>query len=103
MRLAHRPWTAREESLLGTLTDAAIGKRLNRTRKAVEGKRRAMGIAAHVAHSRQWSKAELSQLGKISDAKLAAKLGCSRKHVLETRQRREVAASSPQNTPIKFR
>ena len=103
MNPADRSWTAREEALLGTLTDRALAARLKRTLTAVTAKRIKLGIAPSQPHTRTWSKAELRKLGKISDARLAARLGISRKHVLETRRRLGIAASSPANTPKKFR
>jgi len=39
-----RLWTAREVRLLGTASDAAVGRRIGRTRPAVGNKRRGLGI-----------------------------------------------------------
>jgi hypothetical protein len=42
-----RFWTAREEKLLGTDTDAKIGKRIGRSAQAVAGHRIALGIGRY--------------------------------------------------------
>ena len=40
----HRLWTAREIRLFGTASDAAVGRRIGRTKAAVANKRRSLGI-----------------------------------------------------------
>jgi hypothetical protein len=41
---AGRPWTAEEEALLGTMADAEVAVRTNRTLQAVYDRRRKLGI-----------------------------------------------------------
>lgn len=98
-----KPWSPREDKLLGTNTDAAIAAKLGRTRAAVETRRLRLQIAAYHSRSRQWTVAEIQLLGTMSDADLADQLGCRRLHVLQTRQRHGVACYASQNTPRKFR
>jgi hypothetical protein len=99
MNPAHKPWTEKEEVLLGTMRDSALAKKLDRTRMAVETKRRKLGIAPFIPRSRFWTKREVSLLGQMTDAALAKKLKCSRKHVLEKRLSLGIAPSSPLNSP----
>jgi len=103
MNPAHKPWTDRQERLLGTATDAAIAAKFGRSRKAVETKRRKRGIPGHVPHTRAWTKREIKLLGTMSDAAVARRLGCCSNHVLKTRRRLGVPPFSPHNTPRKFR
>lgn len=86
-----RLWTPAEVALLGTATDAAVGRKIKRSAHAVLTKRRELGIAALRSHARTWSKRELNLLGTMPDTHLAAQLGCTRKHVYEMRQRLGIA------------
>ncbi len=48
LRPCHRrPWTPREDRLLGTLSDRRLAKKLGRTVKSVEQRRSRLGIAPH--------------------------------------------------------
>lgn len=47
-----RPWTVREDRLLGTLPDARLAKRLGRTVKSVEQRRARLGILPYRATHR---------------------------------------------------
>ncbi len=96
-------WTEDEEALLGTMTDAALAKKIGRTLGAVTMKRMAMDVAAFEPRVYTWTKAELKLLGTVSDQDLAKRLGVSRQHVLQMRQRHGVGAFSPANTPKRFR
>jgi hypothetical protein len=99
----NQPWSELDEALLGTLGDAALAARLGRTAKAVETKRRKMGIAPKTAHQRAWSAREARQLGKLSDLFVARRLGISRKAVRSERIRRGIGPASPRNVPRKYR
>jgi hypothetical protein len=96
-----RPWTEKEESLLGTMRDCDLAVKLGRTRNSVEWKRRRLGVPPFIPRARVWTKRELGLLGTITDAALAAKLKCSRKHVIEKRIELGIAPSAPANSPRK--
>lgn len=99
----YRPWSEKEESLVGTATDRAVALRIGRSETAVLRKRQSLDVSAFEPHRRDWTKGELSLLGKLSDAKVAKRLDCSRKCVIEKRQELGIGCASPRNTPRKFR
>jgi hypothetical protein len=85
------PWTAEEDALIGTDTDAAIATLLpGRSRTAVKLRRIRLGIPGRGRVKRVWTAAEIALLGTMSDPTLAAQLGCSRLTVFFERQRRKI-------------
>jgi len=98
-----RPWTEKDEILLGTMRDTELAEKIGRSVGAVTQKRLAMGIAAFVPRSYTWSRAEIALLGRKSDADVAFEIGVSRKCVVEARLRRGICCFSPRNQPRKYR
>jgi hypothetical protein len=73
-----RPWTRREERLLGTRSDKEIAKLLDRGIAVVLQRRHRLGIPSAIWRRRKWTPAEDRLLGTAPDAVLARKLGCAR-------------------------
>lgn len=87
-----KSWQSAELSQLGKATDAAIARRIGRTRKAVETKRLLLGIPPKTPRRRKWTAHEVNLLGTMSDAALAERLGIWGRTVMIERQRRGVGA-----------
>ena len=83
-------WSEKEEALLGTMTDIALAKKLGRTRRAVEHKRRKLGVAPCVPHTKPLTNRQLAWLGIVPDHVAAKKLGLSRVHVARLRKRLKI-------------
>jgi hypothetical protein len=66
--------TAKEEALLGTVTDVALAKQLGITTIAVAHRRRRLGRGIHYARRRPWTPEEDALLGTASDTEIAARL-----------------------------
>lgn len=99
-RSASRPWSRREEELLGTTTDPEIARRLRRSIVAVYARRRSLDIPA-IPIRRPWTKREIKLLGTMPDSNLAARLeGVSERYSISARpamfpQPRIAAVSGP--------
>jgi hypothetical protein len=74
-RLKFRPWTEKEESLLGTATDAQIGAIIGREAATIAAHRHLRGIprAPYVPYN-GWTPKEDRFLGKLEDAEVARRL-----------------------------
>lgn len=103
MNPADRPWSDREISLLGTMTDRDLAGQIGRTVDAVESQRHKLGIAPVRPRARSWTRAEVRLLGTMPDRELAERLGCTRKHIGEVRARLGIAPFSGRNTPRHLR
>jgi hypothetical protein len=73
----HRPWTKQEDALLGTMTDAALLKRLHRTENGIQLRRTRRKIAKFDRVRRRWTAEDERLLGRMSDAKIAKRLECT--------------------------
>jgi hypothetical protein len=71
---APRPWTPREDRLLGTRTDEAVARLIDRHWGTVAARRRRLGIPATVER-RPWTPKEDRLIGTASDEALSKKLG----------------------------
>ena len=97
-----QPWSAREINLLGTAIDRVIAARIGRTRRAVEAKRRDLGVLPFERrhhHRKPWTKRQLALLGRYSDAEVARRVGCSRRSVADRRARLGIESAHPENRP----
>ena len=78
-----RPWTPREDALLGKLTDREVSRRLGRGMGGVRRRRWILGINVQAWHTtgarsgivRKWTAAEQQLAGTMPDAELARQLG----------------------------
>ncbi len=72
-----KPWNAREDALLGTDSDRAIARRLNRDWRAVNQRRLRLGIApfADPQQLPKWGATELGMLGRYADHYIARLTG----------------------------
>ncbi len=70
-----RPWTPKEEALLGTNRDAELAKRLNRTILSVRTQRLLKTKVRFIKTPRRWTAAELRMLGRLSDVEIARRTG----------------------------
>jgi len=66
-----RPWTAEEDSLLGTKSDRALARKLGRTVKAVKTRRRLKGVFL----VKEWRPEDDKILGTRPDRQVALLLG----------------------------
>jgi hypothetical protein len=90
-------WTGWELALVGTDSDKVIALRIGRTRGAVRGKRRALGIPPYsdgVSPGRPWTVAELALLGTDHDRVIAARINRSVEAVTTMRVSRGIRAAS---------
>jgi hypothetical protein len=87
-----RPWTRIEEKLLGTDTDAEIGRQLGRDKTTVGERRRQLEISSTL---RYWTPEETKLLGTIPDAQVAQRLG----RTLFSVQNRRLKLGIPHTTP----
>lgn len=81
-----RPWPASEISLLGTMTDAGLGKMIGRSANAVANKRQLLKIRPF-SRKRKFSQRELRLLGTNTDAVIAKRLKTHRVVVARLRKR----------------
>jgi hypothetical protein len=86
-----RPWSAKEVALLGTDSDAAVARKLNRPTGAVALKRRRKGIKIKPV-KRRWTPHEISLLGTMSDAEVARQLNRTPNSVLSKRTDSQIPA-----------
>lgn len=87
MTTKHRsPWSAKEDSLLGTASDAEIAERLGRTTRAVEARRERLGIKAQHRIGKVWPARVLALLGKVPDTEIAAMMDVWSLTVLKKRR-----------------
>jgi hypothetical protein len=78
--IAKRGWTAEQDALLGTDTDAAIGARVGKTWQAVASRRAKLRVPAHRAavwgqQSERWRDEEIASLGVLADYQIAERSG----------------------------
>ncbi len=66
-----RIWKKTEIALFGTVSDAALAKRLGISTAAVCQKRHSLRIPAYRKRFRVWGVTELNMLGRYSDAEIA--------------------------------
>lgn len=66
-------WTAADDALLGTATDAEVAKRIGITMLSVFKRRQKLGIPPHQRQtlSKSWGLAELGLLGQYPDEQVA--------------------------------
>jgi hypothetical protein len=86
-----RRWKPDEDKLLGTLSDAEIGRRLGRNPKVVGVRRRQLGLVA----VRYWRPEDDRLLGTVSDKEVARRLGRSLRGVIRRRVRLRIPAWRP--------
>ena len=67
-------WTAKEEAL-GTMRDAELAKRLNRTILFVRTQRLLKTNVRFIKTPRRWTAAELRMLGRLADGEIARRSG----------------------------
>src|SRR5882757_7995971 len=85
-----RPWTAKEQSLLGTAPDQEIAALLHRSVPSIQTRRRKLKIP--VFSQRPWNARQEGLLGTLPDIQIAHELG---RNQYEVRRRREKLAVSP--------
>lgn len=73
----HRAWTAKEDSLLGTMRDEKVARRLKRTLESVKGRRRKLRIPVFAPKRRNWPAEEDKLIGTLPDAEIARRFGRS--------------------------
>ncbi len=98
-----RAWTPEDDAKLGTDIDRNIAKRLGRSVRSIESRRRVLGVAPYIPHDREWTADEIAMLGTTSDAALADHLGCSRLTVYRQRERHGIGPFSAGNAPKRSR
>jgi hypothetical protein len=81
-----RPWTAKEEALLGVLADRVLAKKLKRTFLAVQTRREMNRLPAVGAKMRRFTPEEDSLLKSMSNQQAARKLGRD-SEIVATRRR----------------
>jgi hypothetical protein len=83
---ASHVWLPKQLSLLGTISDGELARRIGIQTSAVFLKRSSMGIApSRPFSSLKWTPRELALLGKHSDEKVARMLKTTRKSVINKR------------------
>src|SRR5687767_9547077 len=87
MRTArHRkPWTPKEDRLLGTKPDSVVGRQLGRSAHAVLQRRHRLGIPPKSPY-RRWTPQEEKLLGTMPDLQVSVRLGWDRKAVAKRRK-----------------
>jgi hypothetical protein len=93
-----KPWTAAEVALLGTLPDAKLGKRLGRSWKSVQWKRRKLKIPLQ-HKDRNWSAAEIAMLGIETDDRVAKLAGRTVSGILSKRSRLGIRMAKSMRRP----
>jgi hypothetical protein len=88
-------WSPQELALLGTMSDADVGKEVGLSSSAVNMKRLSLGIPAFkpAAPRVDWSEGKLALLGAAPDMEVARRLLISEVTVKRHRLRRGIAAS----------
>lgn len=69
-----RPWTRREERLLGKRRDEELAVQFGRTVQAVTAHRNVLGIPAYDSKVCEWTKSEIRLLGTMPDRELARRI-----------------------------
>jgi hypothetical protein len=87
-------WTADEETLLGTITDATAAERLGRSRDSVRYRRVALGIspARPNAPPLVWTAKMDAQLGTATDTAIGKRIGRSKLAVSRRRRKLGIVA-----------
>ena len=62
----HRAWTAKEDSLLGTMRDEKVARRLKRTLESVKGRCRKLRIPVFAPKRRNWPAEEDKRVASVS-------------------------------------
>jgi hypothetical protein len=83
---SHRLWQPAEERMLGTKTDEELAVLMGRSPKAVQSRRRELGIDLKSRQVPLWTKADEKLLGTASDAEVARLLGRGERGVQLRRQ-----------------
>ena len=94
-----RPWTAKEEALLGVVPDRVLAKRLKRTLVAVQARRERKHLPPAGAQRRRFTPQEDSLLKSVSNQRAARKLGRSTDSVAA--RRLYLASKSGRNTALR--
>ena len=72
-------WTPKTDKLLGTMSDAAVAKKLGLTPNAVNRRRKLLGIEpfgpSTTSNRHKWTKRQTGWLGKLTDAEIARRIG----------------------------
>ncbi len=92
--LQAEPWTAEEDALLGTISDARLAEALARSRMAVYLRRRMLGIRASKPGpvKIRWTKRRLARLGRGTDSAVAREMGLHKSSVQKKRLALGIAA-----------
>jgi len=90
-------WTAEEDRLLGTASDAIIAGQLGRSESSVQSRRLKLGIPWVNPARRNWTGDELQLLGTLPDAVLAEKFQRTEKAILS--KRLALRIPKPQSPP----
>lgn len=94
-------WTPAREALLGTASDAAIGRRLHLPHHRVAHRRQKLGIPAHRPRPRHpWARVD-PHLGQAPDATLAARFGMHEETVRRRRLKLRIPPSRPERRTIR--
>ncbi len=83
-------WTPEDDTLLGTMTDGDLARRLGISLTAVAHRRRRLGIPIRFAHRLPWTPEADALLGTDTDTAIAARLGCSVATVCLRRQKLKI-------------
>ena len=90
-------WRKDEDALLGTMRDDELGRRLQRTKTAVEVRRLRLKIPVYERMYPRWSAKEDRLLGKLMDEKVARRLGRTLSGVLNRRKFLRIPAPCDEN------
>jgi transcriptional regulator with XRE-family HTH domain len=94
-------WMPERDALLGTESDAAIGRRLGISTGRVRRRRLHLGIPpAHVVARYDWTEVD-PLLGRRYDREIAARFGMHEKAVRRRRLKLKIAAHRPERLPIR--
>src|SRR6185503_6967689 len=97
-KVLYRPWTKREEKLLGSGTDVEIAARLGRSADAVRLHRRLLGIPMHPKFP-PWTAAQDGMLGVLHDEEVARRTGRRLTTVRSRRLRQGRRLNNPRRRP----
>ncbi|HEY1719492.1 MAG TPA: hypothetical protein VGH42_14525 [Verrucomicrobiae bacterium] len=96
---ASRAYTPDEDRLLGTMTDARLGKLIGRSKYSIRKRRQRLGKSLLRRLRRDWTPEEDSLLGKFSDKEVARRLKRTYGSVQSRRLKLKVAPCHSQFTP----
>ncbi len=98
----HRVWTPADDRVLGTKSDEAAAKQLERSTGAIRTRRCALGIPIPRSTPHEWSSLEEELLGTDTDAEIAKRLGRNERGVELRRQSLGIAAFRRLGKPRKW-